>query len=128
MKHRVADLMSPLLDAAVATAEGVAWHIEKTVIGPRCIAHWSGAQGHQVFRPSVGWHHCGPIIEAKRIALRHLPGESAEACVAPSSDYDTFVPRRASYMTGPTVMIAAMRAYVHSFSGDEIDLPDWGAV
>lgn len=124
MKHRVADLMSPLLDAAVATAEGCGWHIEETISGPRCMAHPGGDE--DVFRPSVSWQRGGPIIEAKRIALRHLQGEPAEACVAPGSDYDTFVPRRASYMTGPTVMIAAMRAYVHSFSGDEIDLPDRG--
>ncbi len=60
-----------------------------------------------VFTPSTDWAWGGPIIEREGIAL--IPGWTAER---PGFSAD-----------GDTPLIAAMRCYVASKLGDEIDVP-----
>lgn len=64
------------------------------------------------FRYSVSWDQSGPIIERERIAI----------------DYDHDVWNAAKYrlnwyVSGPTPLIAAMRCFVASKLGDEVDIP-----
>jgi len=67
----------------------------------------------QSFRPSTNWAQGGPIIERERIELRGDGDDGWIAC-------DNLNPEQ----TGTTPLIAAMRCYVASKTGDEVQLPE----
>jgi hypothetical protein len=110
MKHKTATLSGALLDAAVALAEGakvtmddgeismVFWPIEP---GRICWADWA---------PSARWEQGGPIVERERIEL-HTDGPDWCAVCNPRIE------------TGPTLLAAAMRAFVAAKMGPEVELP-----
>jgi hypothetical protein len=101
MKHRVSDLESALLDAAVAKALG---EPERDFAGF-----------------SQYWDIGGPIIERERIWLAYESdnGEGGSDWVATiGADFASHL-----HETGPTPLIAAMRAYVASKFGEEVELP-----
>lgn len=129
MKHKTSELTGALLDAAVALAEG--WvYAEKNVwlppgrVGqrPRII----GGTGCFAWAPSSVRDHGGPIIDRERIAIWAGHGcWHATPCTSVGYDGDSSyidVNDDDSY-SGPTPLIAAMRAYVASKLGDEVELP-----
>jgi Protein of unknown function (DUF2591) len=67
-------------------------------------------------RPSTDWAQGGPIIEREEICLMHIihgfKGPIVYARIG-----------GAESMEGPTPLIAAMRCYVASKLGDEIEIP-----
>jgi hypothetical protein len=69
------------------------------------------------YSPSTDWSVGGPIIERERIALRAYDHDvqpwSAEQPLSGMS----------AFSTGPTALVAAMRCYVASKLGDEVELP-----
>jgi hypothetical protein len=67
-----------------------------------------------MFRPSVDWSTGGPIIERERIEVR--PGEKG---VWYASIFGVWM-----FMPGFTPLMAAMRCYVASKLGAEIDIPE----
>ena len=67
-----------------------------------------------LFCPSINWAQGGPIIERERIDLRGDGDGGWIAC-------DNLNPEQA----GPTPLIAAMRCYVASKLGDEIEVPNF---
>lgn len=129
MKHEIATLSGTLLDAAVAKAEGwlfcpppflwegVPSYWWKPIEGGR------EAQGQVAPAFSTDWQHGGPIIERERISIglslvdddvwiasveKPLTASGNSVCVP---DYE-----------GPTPLIAAMRAFVASRFGEEVEL------
>jgi hypothetical protein len=106
MKHKVSELEGALLDAAVAEALGM--------VGP-----WITDDDDMTrnFNPSTDWSDGGPIIERERIAMQWLG-----AMRGWDARCDRFQ-GRAGYAQAPTPLVAAMRAYVASKLGDEVDLP-----
>jgi hypothetical protein len=64
------------------------------------------------YSPSTDWSQGGPIIEREGIALYLYGG----------SEWNAHVGGRES--VGPTPLIAAMRCYVASKLGDEIEIPE----
>ena len=68
---------------------------------------------HQVWEPSSNWVQGGPIIERERININDFGGEGWEA--------DDSLGR---YGYGSTPLIAAMRCYVASTLGDDVDVPN----
>ena len=124
---KTAELTGAALDWAVATAAGY------PVISPS--APWRnkhGAHGlaqvmvadskskracHYDFRPSESWGQGGPIIEANQIQLE--PGKVWRAktdCLQG--------PRYYREAIGPTALVAAMRCFVSSALGDEVEIPE----
>ena len=71
------------------------------------------------YSPTTNWAQGGPIIERERISIR--PDVS-------TPNFRAFVIRPPEGMShryiGPTPLIAAMRAYVASKLGDEVDVPE----
>ena len=65
--------------------------------------------------PSTNWAQGGPIIEREKIATQFWVSEDAWEALIKGGFF-------ASY--GPTPLIAAMRAYVASKLGDEVEVPD----
>jgi len=120
MKFRVSDIDGPLLDAAVAKAEGV-----------KLVDRWTGPNGEysvyssegeyrDSYTPSTSWAIGGQIIERERIAV--LPGSGkvlgygdSEGPERPEPpQWRAKMPNQQTYTLGPTPLIAAMRAFVHA--------------
>lgn len=73
-----------------------------------------------VFTPSTDWSQAGPIIEREKITIGyHNDGLRCLAIYAHPHSWNT---RTQEY--GPTPLIAAMRCYVASKLGDEVDVPE----
>jgi len=75
----------------------------------------------QKFKPSSDWSQGGPIIERERISTAYEPSMIYDdtcrwKAISAISDNEHFY--------GPTLMIAAMRCYVASKLGDEIEIPE----
>lgn len=118
MKHKVSEIEGALLDAAVAKAEGHTALIDGREVV--CMAEFPGS-----FAPSRTWADGGPIIERELIHLlgRQLAEDAPERWQNWfASLYDQAGSRLAS-ASGPTPLIAAMRAYVSSKFGEEVELP-----
>jgi hypothetical protein len=147
MKHKTAELTGELLDAAVALADGrllvddeprwpkgdyaklrkefggahvVRWYASSgpgdpatdEVGGWEPIANWGS--------PSTDWRLGGQIIERERMCVEYFVDEweAGAACV-----YGHEGPECKFYGYGPTPLIAAMRAFVASKLGEEVELP-----
>ena len=109
MKHKVAELEGALLDAAVAKAEGQ-WSAESV----KAIAEHPG-----VWRPSTSWIFGGPIIERERMCIQCPDVIDADLG---RGQWSANVYGAGAWQEGTTPLIAAMRAYVASKFGEEIDL------
>lgn len=83
---------------------------------------------------AMSWRHCGPIIEREGINLRALrrEGHAMHGLWLAAYDHDNtgsmvqWVKREdwpRHYFTGHSPLVAAMRCYVASKLGDEIDIP-----
>lgn len=75
----------------------------------------------RVFAPSSRWEHGGPIIERERIGLTwdDIMERWNSEVVHPALPSGV----QRSFALGPTALIAAMRAYVASKLGEEVELP-----
>lgn len=74
--------------------------------------------GLLTFCPSTDWAQGGPIIEREEIEVGRQ-GTEWIACIDPADgDWET----NGHY--GPTPLIAAMRCYVASKLGDDIEIPE----
>lgn len=71
------------------------------------------------YNPSVNWLQGGPIIEREKIAPSYsVEGDWIAYRFDPEDELEaSFVQR------GPTPLIAAMRCYVASVLGDEVEIP-----
>ena len=135
MKHKVSELTGGLLDAAVVAARRTEGpdirHQFSThrVYGDACRAYPGGA----AYSPSTDWSQGGPIIEREGIAIapyEHGIGEPSMwvAWVEErqhQATFDSYFERGIfdDNSRGHTPLIAAMRAYVCSKLGEEVELP-----
>ena len=71
------------------------------------------------YSPSQKWEQAGPIIEREGINLDNYAKNPQWSAWTPAPDQAT----GEAQAYGPTPLIAAMRCYVASKLGDEIDLP-----
>ena len=101
MKIKTSELKDQALDWAVSEAEGVSYadYMEDGPINQR---KWS-----------TDWAQAGPIIERERISIGPY---GDEFWAQSSATIDTYY--------GPTPLVAAMRAFVASRLGDEIEIPE----
>jgi hypothetical protein len=75
------------------------------------------------YAPSTDWAEAGPIIEREEIGLqRNVPCMRGREWEATPSITAKGAGGRWAY--GPTPLIAAMRCFVASKLGDEVDVPD----
>lgn len=118
--HRVDKLEGALLDAAVAKAEGA--RASKVPIKvyelPVAVLPSTDCDYDDPFEPSSRWEHGGPIIERERGRLE----PPVPHCGMPLWTADMGTADTRYRLFGPTPLIAAMRAYVASKFGEEVDL------
>ena len=106
------ELSGTALDWAVASCEGIELengHYNRLLVDGRMS---KGQSMLVMYLPSTDWAQGGPIIEREQIAI-FLNGD--DEWTAEDGWY------RAS---GPTPLIAAMRCYVASKLGDEVEIPE----
>jgi hypothetical protein len=111
MGIKTSELTGTALDWAVAKCEAVKLH-PMPQNGVMEI-HFSQPNGGNSFSPSTDWAQGGPIIEGYGIELA-LIANHWKAAIAFSGK---------EVQRGPTPLIAAMRCYVASKLGDEVEVP-----
>jgi hypothetical protein len=86
-----------------------------------------------LWEPSTNWAQGGPIIERESIFVlreqsgfkgRRLWAATSGANKAAGLNEDSIKFYRDAFHFGPTPLIAAMRCYVASKMGDEIEIPE----
>ena len=116
MKQKTSELTGVALDWAVAKCEGlepfndtISWLVD--------------IDGQYVGMPwySVNWEQGGAIIEREWLDVTPWPNESDEDMRWQCKQHDT---TNGCTQYGPTPLIAAMRCYVASKLGDEVEVPD----
>lgn len=126
MKHQVAELAGNTLDAAVAKAEGDTL-MPMELMPSRQLVLWSSTRNAPVHQYSTRWELAGPIIDRERIATAFLFGEWHGFTSSDGGPYDcasSLIEATDSDAqgAGPTLLVAAMRAYVASKFGDGVEL------
>lgn len=120
MKVKTSELTGVALDWAVAQIEQVGGKYDRiwkqiTVGDPQNAVHRS------FWSPSQNWKIGGPVIDREGISTNRQFDKQWIAHKADSAHrYST--PANTQY--GPTPLVAAMRCYVASKLGDEIDIPE----
>jgi len=107
MKVKTTELIDDALDWAVAEVLGLsdAWMDD----------HRVGYRNS----PSTDWSLGGPIIEREKISI--WPDD---ACFEWLAEYRFRLQCDDDYFGGPTPLIAAMRCFVASELGDEVEVPE----
>lgn len=131
MKVETSTLIGPALDWASAKANGKRVWVLSNYTPRECalgIRRYRitldtevGEKYQETHSPSTDWALGGPIIQRERITLAALDVGVRENWYADmTDDNDDCVHGR----HGPTPLIAAMRCFVASKLGDEVDIPD----
>ena len=107
MKTKTSELKGAALDWAVAKCEGY-FDIGMASVhdGVADVFYFDA------WTPSTDWSQAGPIIERERIT----------AIAMPNGTWATSTPLHTLHH--PTPLIAAMRCYVASKLGDEVEIPE----
>lgn len=114
MKINTNELSGTALDWAVARIEG-----EALVDG--CLFTKDPAEEQVLYTPSTDWSQGGPIIEREKISIEC----HGEEWIAQKLGIDYYAPDSSDeFPYGPTPLTAAMRCYVASKLGDEIEIPE----
>jgi Protein of unknown function (DUF2591) len=116
MKVKTSELIGPQLDWAVAKAEGHTFTYGDHERNTTDDTIWLRGGSSIERRYSTDWCYGGPIIEREKLTVR------------PSQHYTTgwesCTRNGLHFSLGPTPLIAAMRCYVASKLGDEVDIPE----
>lgn len=138
MKRAVATLEGPLLDAAVAKAEGLRFCIESfAIMNPDPVKHmacWLLKDGDDrvpkdfsvgPYRPSTDWSVGGEIIEREHICTwwQDADGWNAGYDLGLGSGGQDGWLDADHWMLGKTPLIAGLRAYLAKTFGEEVELP-----
>lgn len=130
MKIKTRDLIGAALDWAVASCEGLPIRRDPMGFGsqsPGGYWIWSDSYPPQPaymqigrkYSPSTLWEQGGPIIDREKIVTdfdRTYDWDQPWRCAVSINPYNRY--------EGETNLIAAMRCYVDSKIGDEVDVPD----
>lgn len=113
---KTSDLIDAALDWAVARCENAGAAMVETHSRGRVLLLADATEYNEpgeTYSPSTNWAQGGPIIEREGITVRRYTDALWDASIG-----------RLDYVAdGPTPLIAAMRCYVASVMGDEVDVP-----
>lgn len=112
---KTSDLVGPALDWAVAKCEGVNAEAFCLYYEPTEVSDYD-SHNYPEFHYSTIWAQGGPIIERERISIikQDPPADNWWAFNEQQRPGDAF---------GPTLLVAAMRCYVASKLGDNVNIP-----
>lgn len=113
MKVKINELTGAALDWAVAKCDGHDMEYFQVV---------------DAYLPSTDWAQGGPIIEREKVCVEYMAGAGdggLDVWVAEVLHEDRkYGGVMSSAGQGPTPLIAAMRCYVASKLGDEVEIPE----
>jgi len=115
MRVKTNELSRAALDWAVAKCEG---RQEPEVVNNFAVAWYTWPNTHY----STGWAQGGPIIEREGINLDNYGKNPRWSAWTPAPERERESGEAQAY--GPTPLIAAMRCYVASKLGDEVEIPE----
>ena len=127
MKIKTQDLTGAALDWAVLEAmrPGLE-HPERagiTTFGPLFGSGYKYPRwGGRKYNPSTNWSLGGPIIEREKFDVVYQAGGRGDEWTCFANDTDDNL--NSIEAGGPTPLVAAMRCYVASKLGDEVDIPE----
>lgn len=114
---KTADLIGPALNWAVAKCKDLRVIIRTN---PSRLLLCDGDNWEWEYEPSIDWAEAGPIIEYMQIELRYHHVIVAGIWYWDGSGSDKVKHKQ----IGATPLIAAMRCYVASKLGEEVEVPD----
>ena len=118
------DLTGPALEWAVATCENQGITIvpaEEIISYPKATQALAfPTNGPCPFRYSTNWSQGGPIIEREKINVNFY--DTDQPAQWGGSIYDVWEEKVRIH--GPTPLVAAMRCYVASKLGDDVEIPE----
>ena len=119
MKVKVSEAKDAVLDWLVAKADQPVYS-DKALI--KALTAGSNGIGIEwdAFEPTTNWAQGGPIIERERISIDLFRDGWYAVRGAQEDHYYRDTPQAA----GPTALVAAMRCYVASRLGEEVEVPD----
>jgi Protein of unknown function (DUF2591) len=126
MKVRVSEADREVLDWMVATCEGKELHYFEDdwfKKDPWLTVDGKVDQPLHSYTPSTDWRQGGPIIEREKITVG-CGDDTLTIWDAYKREFLFEEDGRDAYSTGSTPLIAAMRCYVASRLGDEVDVPE----
>lgn len=112
---KTSELTGTALDWAVAKCEDIELYSGPRDSNPAYKANWVRRRHGDLFQPSTDWAQGGPIIERERIDS-YYNGEWNACCKSDQNGHP-------DYWKGPTPLAAAMRCFVASRLGDDVDIP-----
>lgn len=121
MKIKTSELIGSALDWVVANCCGDIPYIVKKKYSTGYIVYPFRAATIPL-EYSTTWAQGGPIIEREKIGLQEMNEKAFQAWKGTHIEAPCW-PKDAAYAEGPTPLIAAMRCYVASKLGDEVDVP-----
>ena len=113
MKIKTSELTGAALDWAVAKCAGV----DPETLNTKTGVVYSLRYG--VYTPSTNWAQGGPIIEREGVTLTQYDDYPNWSATLYATDYNEH-----THVTAPTPLIAAMRCYVASKLGDDVNIPE----
>ena len=114
MRVKTSKLNGAALDWAVAECEGV--EVEYVDDGiTRCLLQKPSGR----YAPTTDWSQAGPILERERIEVRYRVGVDLTASIDGQHEQIVGYKERSKPM-----LLAAMRCYVASKLGDEVEIPE----
>lgn len=121
-KIKVSEASGPVLDWLVAKALGLGYRNDEKY-GPMCfrpqthpgVVHWDS----KPLPYSTDWSQGGPIIEREGIWVSDPSGD-----VLHPRQWGALLKGTMHDTRGPTPLIAAMRCFVASRLGDEVEVPE----
>ena len=120
MKIKAQDLSGEALNYAATLADKGNAHLIRDYAGALHTYYRHEQHGITVYTNHLNWSDAGPIIERERIELK-IPeakefGQWMALITDASGDY--------IHRSGPTPLIAAMRCFIQSRLGDEVEIPE----
>ena len=115
VRMKVSELQGAALDWAVAKCEGF---VDRLDLTPWEFLRYREDHGYE---PSTDWVQGGPIIEREKVAIywREYFDEPPE-----ESYWVATIDKPLTETQGQTPLIAAMRCYVASKLGEEVEIPE----
>lgn len=113
---KTSELTGAALDWAVEKANGTHWVNGYFCYSVETHPEFSYPYTSKTRAYSTDWNQAGPIIEREKISIDYNVGSFSYAFKRPCE-----ISQR---QYGPTPLIAAMRCYVASKLGDEVEIPE----
>lgn len=104
------------------TGAALDWAVKQAVKQQLLFPDYGERDSDNGYHPSTDWAQGGPIIDREGLSIRFAPKDARGAWYAVQGPNRFLSPDHEG--SGPTPLIAAMRCYVASKLGAEVEVPE----